>query len=91
MTVGIHQIDSGSSGYENSAAVHSDDSKNKAIVRTEVSDIEADAYFENGAQVEEKKGLVYRAEKTEITPVEAFKWNVDGDQSPCESSTTQPK
>lgn len=24
-----------------------------------------------------------RAEATELTPVEAFKWNVDGDESPC--------
>lgn len=24
-----------------------------------------------------------RAEATELTPVEAFKWNVEGDQSPC--------
>jgi hypothetical protein len=24
-----------------------------------------------------------RTERTELTPVEAFKWNVDGDQSPC--------
>lgn len=37
------------------------------------SDIEAD---------EDEKAL-YRAEKTELTPVEAFTWNVDGDQSPC--------
>lgn len=25
-----------------------------------------------------------RAELTELTPVEAFTWNVEGDQSPCE-------
>ena len=24
-----------------------------------------------------------RTELTELTPVEAFKWSVDGDQSPC--------
>lgn len=24
-----------------------------------------------------------RAELTELTPVEAFKWSVEGDQSPC--------
>jgi hypothetical protein len=29
-----------------------------------------------------------RAELTELTPVEAFKWNVEGDQSPCESIYT---
>ena len=27
-----------------------------------------------------------RAELTELTPVEAFKWNVEGDQSPCRST-----
>lgn len=33
---------------------------------------------------EESKRLVAdRAEATELTPVEAFKWNVEGDQSPC--------
>lgn len=26
---------------------------------------------------------LYRSEQTEITPVEALKWNVDGDESPC--------
>lgn len=37
------------------------------------SDVEAD---------EDEKAL-YRAEKTELTPVEAFTWNVEGDESPC--------
>jgi hypothetical protein len=27
-----------------------------------------------------------RTELTELTPVEAFKWNVEGDQSPCRST-----
>lgn len=35
---------------------------------------------------EEKKMLLYKIEKVELTPMEAFKWNVDGDQSPCKSS-----
>lgn len=26
---------------------------------------------------------LYRSELTEITPVEALKWNVEGDESPC--------
>lgn len=32
-----------------------------------------------------------RAEATELVPTEAFHWNVDGDQSPCEySASTHP-
>lgn len=32
---------------------------------------------------EEKRRLLYKVEKVELTPMEAFKWNVEGDQSPC--------
>ena len=32
---------------------------------------------------DEKKRLLEKIEETELTPMEAFKWNVDGDQSPC--------
>jgi len=33
---------------------------------------------------DEKKRLLSKVEETELTPMEAFKWNVEGDQSPCE-------
>lgn len=39
---------------------------------------------------EDSKRLVAdRAEATELTPVEAFKWNVEGDQSPCKLSNAR--
>lgn len=47
-------------------------------------DVEADAYVKGDVENEEGHSLIERAEKTELTPVEAFRWNVDGDQSPCE-------
>lgn len=50
-----------------------------AITRADTDDIE-------GSLDEEAKRLVAdRAEATELTPTEAFKWNVEGDQSPCKS------
>jgi len=33
---------------------------------------------------------LYRSELTEITPVEALKWNVDGDESPCMPLSYKP-
>lgn len=42
-----------------------------------------------GNKDSETEGMIRdRAEATELTPVEAFKWNVDGDQSPCKLSCT---
>ncbi|KZF18813.1 OPT superfamily oligopeptide transporter [Xylona heveae TC161] len=61
-----------------------------------VTDIEADGSVKGEFEEEETKVLVDKAEKTELTPVEAFKWNVDGDQSPfaevaaCVSNTDDP-
>jgi len=53
------------------------DANGKDIINAaDLSDIEAD-------EIEESKEALYRAEVTELTPVEAFKWNVDSDQSPC--------
>lgn len=70
MATEIHQV-----GSETPPSSEKDriDEKNTAIS----SDIE-------GNLDEESKRLVAdRAEATELTPVEAFKWNVEGDQSPC--------
>lgn len=54
-----------------------DEKKTDAITRADVVDVE-------GSLDEEGKRLIAdRAEATELTPVEAFKWNVEGDQSPC--------
>lgn len=38
---------------------------------------------EGNSDEESKRLVADRAEATELTPVEAFKWNVEGDQSPC--------
>lgn len=54
-----------------------DEKKQDAITRADAVDLE-------GSVDEEGKQLIAdRAEATELTPVEAFKWNVEGDQSPC--------
>lgn len=45
----------------------------------DVRDAEADS---NAQQAEERRSL--KAEKVELTPAEALKWDVGGDQSPCE-------
>lgn len=70
MATEIHQV-----GSETPPSSEKDriDEKNIAISE----DVE-------GNSDEESKRLVAdRAEATELTPVEAFKWNVEGDQSPC--------
>lgn len=57
--------------------------KEKDAIRADVSsDIEAEAYLEGE---DDSKVPLARADKTELTPVEAFTWDVTGDQSPCES------
>lgn len=80
MTAEIHHIDSNDLNPE----------KKKDTIT--VSDIEADAnQSEDG-----KEDILHRAEKTELTPAEAFKRNVEGDQSPfpevaaCVSNTDNP-
>ncbi len=50
----------------------------KDVIGSTVKDIEADRDSK-----EDRRNLVDRAERTELTPVEAFEWNVEGDQSPC--------
>ena len=62
-----------------------DDSEKKDVVRTDISDIEADAYA-GGNSSDDNKTLLRRADRTELTPAEAFKWDVHGDQSPCRRS-----
>ena len=75
----IHQVDP-----DRSTSRTSDDLKEKAVVETNVSDEDVDTYADKEKGSDEGEELIYRADKTELTPVEAFKWNVDGDQSPCE-------
>lgn len=55
--------------------------------------VQADATsdLEGNSDEESKRIALDRAEATELTPVEAFKWNVEGDQSPCECSAENQK
>lgn len=57
-----------------------DSKKEGDVIKAAVVDIEGS--FGN----ESKEALQDRAEATELTPAEAFKWNVEGDQSPCKST-----
>lgn len=70
MATEIHQV--GSETPSSSEKGHIDE---KNAVTT--SDVEGN--FEDDS----KRLVPDRAEATELTPVEAFKWNVEGDQSPC--------
>ncbi|KAH8736353.1 OPT oligopeptide transporter protein-domain-containing protein [Ilyonectria robusta] len=70
--------------------------KNDISTTTRIDDIEADASCEGDADINEREKLVQLVEKKELTPVEAFKWNVEGDQSPfpevaaCVPNTDDP-
>jgi hypothetical protein len=57
--------------------------KEKSIAEG-VLDLEAESSLESQRDGDQSDGLLIRAEKIELIPVEAFKTNVDGDQSPCE-------
>lgn len=70
MATGIHQV-----GLETPPISEKDRIDEKNTVAT--SDIEGN-FDDDGKQL-----VADRAEATELTPVEAFKWNVEGDQSPC--------
>ena len=58
------------------------ESEKKDVVRADISDIEAEAY-NGGDSADENKLLLHQPDRTELTPAEAFKWDVHGDQSPC--------
>lgn len=82
MAVEIQQNDFDQSSH---GTTHSDlKEAEKDVVQTNLTDIEAEAYIDGEAETDKKTIPLYRAEKTELVPVEAFKWNVEGDQSPCE-------
>ncbi|OGE57991.1 hypothetical protein PENARI_c001G09463 [Penicillium arizonense] len=57
-------------------AVSKNPIKDPDVSETHTSDLEAEnTHLDPG-------DLLYRSDKTELTPVEAFKWSVEGDQSP---------
>jgi hypothetical protein len=57
----------------------------KETIESYAADLEGEGYEA------ERKRLMEKAEAVELTPVEAFKWNVDGDQSPCKSTASQSR
>lgn len=76
MATDIHQVGTESPpGYD----ANSDTSNKDEIARETVADVEGNKDSES------EKIIRDRAEATELTPAEAFKWSVDGDQSPCKS------
>lgn len=80
MATDIHRADLESPpSYDGSSG----GSKKDDITQATVVDVEGNTDSESEKMIRD------RAEATELTPVEAFKWNVDGDQSPCEYSDTQ--
>jgi hypothetical protein len=49
-----------------------------------VLDLDAESSLESQKEGDQSDDLLIRGEKTELIPVEAFKTNIDGDQSPYE-------
>lgn len=58
-----------------------DPTKDPAITEAPAGDLESEHSNRDPKEWLHKQD---RGELTELTPVEAFKWNVEGDQSPCE-------
>ena len=58
------------------------DSKSTDVIETQKTDLDFDSDLLEQNDELKKEHLI--AEQQELTPVEAFKWNVEGDQSPCE-------
>ncbi|KAH6891476.1 small oligopeptide transporter-like protein [Thelonectria olida] len=69
--------------------------KNAVSSTSRADDIEADVSLNGALSAQEK--FDEKVEKQELTPVEAFKWNVEGDQSPfpevaaCVPNTDDPE
>ncbi len=55
----------------------------KKSAQVDVLDIEADTNTPAGDDADDLKSNIHSADENELTPVEAFQWNVEGDQSPC--------
>lgn len=83
MAAEINPVSPASSSDEKVSQVTPIDEKHdlKDIIEPYVADLEDG----DGCDAEIKR-LAEKAEAVELTPVEAFKWNVDGDQSPCQST-----
>ena len=58
------------------------DHKCKHPVETRATDVEADLHERTDSEADGT--LPIRSERAELTPAEALKWDVHGDQSPCQ-------
>lgn len=76
-----HEISPANVADELSNRVNYDEKKRTSIL----GDVEADSSSQEDSDFVERAALVRKAEKTELIPVEAFKCDVEGSQSPCES------
>ena len=75
MAAEMQQVDS-----DHSSQVFSpSNSEEKDFIKANLADVEGNI------DADDTKVPLYRPEETELTPAEAFRWNVDGDQSPCKS------
>lgn len=75
MAAEIQQVDS-----DHSSQVFSpSNSEEKDVIQANLTDVEGNI------DADDTKVPLYRSEETELTPAEAFRWNVDGDQSPCKN------
>lgn len=78
MAIDIHEVgsDSPPPSYDAGSQV----SKKDDLTKETVVDVEGNSDNDSEQMIRD------RAEATELTPVEAFKWNVEGDESPCRFS-----
>lgn len=58
------------------------DRKWKHLVETRATDVEADLHESGDREADNPSPI--RSERTELAPAEALKWDVHGDQSPCQ-------
>lgn len=77
MAIEIHEAGSESASARDDIEFSKEPKKGGQITKTKSMDPE------DNQDDEGEKMTVDRAEATELTPAEAFKWNVEGDQSPC--------
>ena len=76
-TTDIQQVDSLT--QEKNVAIANE----KDVIQASGSDIEGDGLSDREKDIDEsKKLLADKIERVELTPVEAFDWDVSGDQSP---------
>jgi hypothetical protein len=73
MSAEIHRVGASPLPFEETVSNSKTESKEKNAIQTDVSDIEADGYLDGEIEEYGSQGLVKKAEKTELTPVEVFK------------------